>query len=167
MAASSSAEGWRLRLAFYGLGPTLANYTGGLSVTAGDSTGDGKADVFVGAYTGDPEVAVYSAGQLFGGATNLTPFTAFYVYNPGPNPDFFTGENGVQLAFAQVPLNGHEGDPTLLAATNQLSIFQSSAQAFNAIEIFQNPGAAPGNFSDSVQFYPFGANGTPPGDQFG
>ena len=151
-------------LAFFAFQP---NYTGGVSVTAGDASSNGMADVFVGSWTGTATVAVYTGAQLFGATPNFTALSAFYVYGPFPLGPASPGQGGVLLAFTQSTFDGQENVPALIAASNELSTGQTYALEYDAQTIVQYPGAAPDFFSNTFQVYPFGVNNTPSGDQSG
>lgn len=57
------------------------SFRGGLNITAGDVTGDGRADIVVGAERGGgPRVSIFSFPV---GATSLARISDFYAYDPG------------------------------------------------------------------------------------
>ena len=83
---------------FYAFEPA---FTGGLTVTAGDVNGDGRADVIVGAdQGGGPRVSVFSLPL---GASALTRIADFYAYAPS-----FTG--GVRVAAGVFTAGGKRAD---------------------------------------------------------
>jgi hypothetical protein len=137
-------------LAFYAFGPSLSGFTGGVYVTAQDTNGDDRADLFFGAGPGGgPEVTGFNGAQLTAATPNLNPTIAFY----GVTPSSFAG--GVRVGSA-LDIVGSSLVPVLLAAAGpsggpQLDVFNAqsifAAGTPSPFAVFNVP---PGGFNSGL-----------------
>jgi hypothetical protein len=132
-------------LSFFAFGPTLANYTGGIYVTAvPDVIGNGQVDLFCGAGTDSCEVTLFTGAQLTGPAPDLNPLTAFLAPTQeyGFAPSFTTG---VRLGASVAELgNGSQAGPVLLTTSGPGS--GPYVEEFNLQAILDNLGVQPSPF---------------------
>lgn len=134
-------------IAFFGFGPGLSSFTGGIFVVGIDVNGDHQGDILVGADSGGgPEAALFSGSALTAASPNFNPLTTFYALQPSN----FTG--GVRVGSARILLPSGATTVAFIAGAGpgggpQVDLFDGQA-------IFNNPTATP---------TPFSAFSVPPG----